>query len=124
MRERQHRIMRLMSANTMDMRGFIGIKPETKPEPKKPYYEIRAKVIVHRNHIDVTAITDLERDLPVFPIRINVIAHNHSSYTHERIWHLYDGKYKIARITRDKTFVRIVEVKDGEARVVEEYVKD
>jgi len=118
------RNMRLMSANSMDMREFIGIKPETKPEPKKPYYEVRARVIVNSKHIDVTAITDLERDLPVFPVRINVVAHNHSMYIHERIWHLYDGTYKIARITRDKTHVRIIEVKNGEARVLREYVTD
>jgi len=124
MTERQRRNMRLMSANSMDMREFIGIKPEAKPVSKKPYYEIRDRVIVNGKHIDVTAITDLERDLPVFPIRINVIAHDHSSYIHERIWHLYDGTYKIARITKEKTHVRIIEVKNGEARVLREYVTD
>jgi len=124
MRKPVHRNMRLMSANSMDMHEFIGVKPEEKPEPKKPYYEIRAKVVVHRHNIDVTAITDVVRDLPVFPIRINVVAHNHSMYIHERIWHLYDGTYKIARITKEKTHVRIIEVKDGEARVIREYVTD
>ena len=116
--------MRLMSGYSMDMREFIGVRAEAKPEPKKPYYEVRAKVIVHRNHIDVTAITDLERDLPVFPIRINVIAHDHSSYIHERIWHLYNGTYKVARITKDKTHVKIIEVRNGEARTVKEYTTD
>jgi hypothetical protein len=108
----------------MDMRQFVDKKPETKPVTKKPYYEVKARVVVHRNHIDVTAITDLERNLPVFPVRINVVAHNHSMYIHERVWHLYDGVYKIARITRDRTHVRIVEVKDGEARTVKEYTTD
>jgi len=124
MTERQRRNMRLMSANSMDMREFIGIKPETKPTEKKPYYEVRAKVIVNSKHIDVTAITDLERNLPVFPIRINVVAHDHSMYIHERIWHLYDGTYKIARITRDKVHVKVIEVKNGEARVLREYTTD
>jgi len=124
MRERQHRNMRLMGTNTMNMNEFIGVRTEEKPREKKPYYEIRAKVIVHRSRIDVTAITDVVRDLPVFPIRINVIAHDHSSYIHERIWHLYNGTYKIARILHDKTIVRIVEVKDGEARTVKEYITD
>ncbi len=118
------RNMRLMSANSRDMREFIGVRTEEKPRERKPYYEIRAKVIVHRSRIDVTAITDVVRDLPVFPIRINVIAHDHSSYIHERIWHLYDGTYKVAHITRDKTHVRIIEVKDGEARTVKEYTTD
>ncbi len=118
------RNMRLMSANSRDMREFIGVRTEEKPRERKPYYEIRAKVIVHRSRIDVTAITDVVRDLPVFPIRINVIAHDHSSYIHERIWHLYDGTYKVAHITRDKTHVRIIEVKDGEARTVKEYITD
>jgi hypothetical protein len=113
-----------MSANSRDMREFIGVRTEEKPRERKPYYEIRAKVIVHRSRIDVTAITDVVRDLPVFPIRINVIAHDHSSYIHERIWHLYDGTYKVAHITRDKTHVRIIEVKDGEARTVKEYITD
>ena len=90
----------------------------------KPYYEIKARIVVHRRLIDVTAITDLERDLPVFPVRINVIAHNHSSYVHEKVWHLYNGTYKIAKITRDKTHVKIIEVKDGEARTVKEYTID
>jgi hypothetical protein len=108
----------------MDMREFIGIKPEAKPTEKKPYYEIKVRVIVNGKYIDVTAITDLERNLPVFPIRINVVAHNHSMYIHERVWHLYDGTYKIARITRDKTHVRIIEVKDGEARTMKEYTTD
>jgi len=124
MDRRPRRNMRLYSGNSMDMKQFIGVRSEEKPREKKPYYEIRAKVIVHKSHIDVTAITDIERDLPVFPIRINVIAHDHSSYIHERIWHLYNGKYKIARITRDKTHVRIIEVKDGEARVLREYTTD
>ncbi len=118
------RNMRLMSANSMDMREFIGIKPETKPEPKKPYYEVRAKVIVNGKYINVTTVTDMRNNLPVFPIRINVIAHNHSMYIHERIWHLYDGTYKIARITKDKVYIRIIEVRDGEARVIREYVTD
>jgi len=113
-----------MGTNTMDMREFIGVRTEEKPREKKPYYEIRAKVIVHKNHIDVTAITDLERNLPVFPVRIYVLSHNHSSYVHNRVWHLYNGTYKIARITRDKTYVKVIEVKDGEARVLKEYVKD
>jgi len=124
MRERQHRNMRLMGTNTMNMNEFIGVRTEKKPREKKPYYEIRAKVIVHRSRIDVTAITDVVRDLPVFPIRINVIAHDHSSYIHERIWHLYNGTYKVAHITRDKTHVRIIEVRDGEARVIREYTTD
>jgi len=124
MDKRPRRNMRLMSANSRDMREFIGIKLETKPETKKPYYEVKARVVVHGKHIDVTAITDMQNQLPVFPVRIYVVSHNHSSYVHDRVWHLYDGKYKIARILRDKTFVRIVEVKDGKARVVEEYVKD
>ena len=124
MDKRSRRNMRLMSANSMDMREFIGIKPETKPTEKKPYYEVRAKVIVNSKHIDVTAITDLERNLPVFPIRINVVAHDHSMYIHERIWHLYDGTYKIARITRDKVHVKVIEVKNGEARVLREYTTD
>ena len=124
MRKPVHRNMRLMCANSMDMHEFIGVKPEEKPEPKKPYYEIRAKVVVHRHNIDVTAITDMVRDLPVYPIKNNVIAHDHSSYIHERIWHLYDGTYKVARITKEKTHVRIIEVKNGEARVIREYVTD
>jgi hypothetical protein len=108
----------------MDMREFIGVRSEEKPKEKKPYYEIRARVIVHGKYIDVTAITDLERNLPVFPLRIYVISHDHSSYVHERTWHLYNGVYKIARITRDKTHVRIIEVRDGEARVIREYTTD
>jgi len=124
MDKRSRRNMRLMSANSRDMREFIGIKPEEKPEPKKPYYEIRARIIVHGRHIDVTSITDLERNLPVFPIRINVIAHDHSMYVHERVWHLYDGVYKIARITRDKVYIRVIEVRDGETRTVKEYTTD
>jgi len=124
MREKKRRIMRLMSANSMDMREFVGARAEAKPIGRKPYYEVKARVVVHRRLIDVTAITDLERDLPVFPVRINVIAHNHSSYVHEKVWHLYNGTYKIARITRDKTHVKIIEVKDGEARTVKEYTMD
>jgi len=124
MDKRPRRNMRLFSGNSVDMRQFVEKKPETKPKERKPYYEIRAKVIVHRSRIDVTAISDVVRDLPVFPVRINVIAHDHSSYIHERIWHLYDGTYKIARITRDKTHVRIIEVKNGEARVIREYTTD
>jgi len=124
MRKSVHRNMRLMGTNTMNMNEFIGVRTEEKPREKKPYYEIRAKVIVHRSRIDVTAITDVVRDLPVFPIRINVIAHDHSSYIHERIWHLYNGTYKVTRITKDKTHVRIIEVKDGEARVIREYTTD
>ena len=124
MRKLVHRNMRLMGTNTMNMNEFIGVRTEKKPREKKPYYEIRAKVIVHRSRIDVTAITDVVRDLPVFPIRINVIAHDHSSYIHERIWHLYNGTYKVAHITRDKTHVRIIEVRDGEARVIREYTTD
>jgi len=124
MRKPVHRNMRLMGTNTMDMREFIGVRTEEKPREKKPYYEIRAKVIVHKSHIDVTAITDIERDLPVFPIRINVIAHDHSSYIHERVWHLYNGTYKIARITKDRTYVKVIEVRDGEARTVKEYTTD
>jgi len=106
------------------MRQFVDKRPETKPKEKKPYYEIRGRVIVNGKHIDVTAVTHMVRDLPVFPIKINVIAHDHSSYIHERIWHLYDGTYKIARITKEKTHVRIIEVKNGEARVLREYVTD
>jgi len=124
MDKRPRRNMRLMSANSRDMREFIGIKPETKPETKKPYYEIRAKIVVHKGHIDVTAITDLERNLPIFPVRIYVVSHNHSSYVHDRVWHLYDGVYKIARITRDRTHVKIIEVRNGEARTVKEYTTD
>ena len=124
MRERQHRNMRLMGTNTMNMRKFIGVRSEEKPKEKKPYYEVRARIVVHKGYIDVTAITDLERNLPVFPLRIYVISHNHSSYVHERTWHLYNGVYKIARITRDKTHVRIIEVRDGEARVIREYTTD
>jgi len=116
--------MRVLGASTMDMRQFVGKKPEEKPKEHKPYYEVRARIIVHRSRIDVTAITDVVRGLPVFPIRINVIAHDHNSYIHERIWHLYDGTYKIARITRDKIYVRIIEVKNGEARVLREYTTD
>jgi len=108
----------------MDMREFVGIKPVEKPTEKKPYCEIRARVIVNSKYIDVTAITDLERGLPIFPIRINVIAHDHSMYIHERVWHLWDGTYKIARITRDRIYVRIIEVRDGETRVIREYTVD
>ena len=121
MDKRPRRNMRLMSANSRDMREFIGIKPEEKPEPKKPYYEIRARIIVHGRHIDVMTITDLERNLPVFPVRIYVISHSHSSYVHERVWHLYNGVYKIARITRDRVYIRVIEVKNGETRVIREY---
>ena len=124
MDKRPRRNMRLFSGNSVDMRQFVDKRPETKPKEKKPYYEIRDRVIVNGKHIDVTAVTDMVRDLPVFPIKINVIAHDHSSYIHERIWHLYDGTYKIARITKEKTHVRIIEVKDGEARVLREYVTD
>jgi hypothetical protein len=99
-------------------------KPEAKPKERKPYYEVKARVIVRRGYIDVTAIEDLERKLPIFPIRINVIAHNHSSYVHERTWHLYNGVYKIARITKDRTYIKVIEVKDGEARVIREYTTD
>ena len=124
MRKSVHRNMRLFSGNSIDMRQFMGKKPEAKPKERKPYYEIRAKVVVHKGHIDVTAITDLERDLPVFPVRIYVLSHNHSSYVHDRVWHLYDGTFKIARITKDKTYIRVIEVKDGEARVLKEYTTD
>ncbi len=121
MDKRPRRNMRLFSGNSMDMRQFMDKKPETKPKERKPYYEVRARIVVHKGYIDVTAITDLERNLPVFPLRTYVISHNHSSYVHERTWHLYNGVYKIARITRDKTHVRIIEVKNGEARVIREY---
>jgi len=124
MDKRPRRNMRLFSGNSMDMRQFVDKKPEVKPKERKPYYEIRARVIVRRGYIDITAIEDLERKLPIFPVRINVIAHNHSFYVHERTWHLYNGVYKIARITRDKTHVRIIEVRDGEARVIREYTTD
>jgi len=124
MDKRPRRNMRLFSGNSMDMRQYIGVRSEEKPKEHKPYYEIRARVIVRRGYIDITAIEDLERKLPIFPIRINVIVHNHSFYVHERTWHLYNGVYKIARITRDKTHVRIIEVKDGEARVIREYTTD
>ena len=124
MDKRPRRNMRLMSANSRDMREFVGVRTEEKPKEKKPYYEVRARIVVHKGYIDVTAITDLERNLYVFPVRIYVISHNHSSYVHERTWHLYNGVYKIARITKDKTHVRIIEVKDGEARVLREYVTD
>jgi len=118
------RNMRLFSGNSMDMGQFVDKKPETKPKERKPYYEIHARVIVRRGYIDVTAIEDLERKLPIFPVRIYVVSHNHSSYVHDRVWHLYNGVYKIARITRDKTYVRIIEVKNGEARVIREYTTD
>ena len=124
MTERQRRNMRVLGASTMDMRQFMDKKPETKPKERKPYYEIRARVIVHGKHIDVTAVTDMRNNLPVFPVKVYVLSHNHSSYVHERIWHLYNGTYKIARILHDKTIVRIVEVKDGEARIVKEYTTD
>lgn len=124
MTERQRRNMRVLGASTMDMRQFVDKKPEVKPKERKPYYEIRAKVIVHGKHIDVTAVTDMRNNLPVFPVRIYVVSHNHSSYVHDRVWHLYNGTYKIARILHDKTIVRIVEVKDGEARTVKEYTTD
>jgi len=124
MTERQRRNMRVLGASTMDMRQFVDKKPEIKPKERKPYYEIRARVIVHGKHIDVTAITDMRNNLPVFPVRIYVVSHNHSSYVHDRVWHLYNGTYKIARILHDKTIVRIVEVKDGEARTVKEYTTD
>ena len=116
--------MRLMGTNTMDMRQFIGIRTETKPKERKPYYEVKARVVVHDKHIDVTAITDMRNQLPVFPVRIYVLSHNHSSYIHERIWHLYDGTYKVARITKDKTHVKVIEVRNGEARVIREYTTD
>ena len=124
MDRRPRRNMRLMGTNTMDMRQFVDKKPEAKPKERKPYYEVRARVVVHKGRIDVTAITDLERNLPVFPVRIYVITHDHSNYIHERIWHLYDGAYKIARISRDRTYVKIVEVRNGEARVLREYITD
>jgi len=124
MRKPVHKNMRLMGTNTMDMRQFVDKKPETKPKERKPYYEVKAKVVVHDKHIDITAVTDMRNNLPVFPVRIYVLSHNHSSYVHERIWHLYNGTYKIARITRDKTHVKIIEVKDGEARVIREYSTD
>jgi len=124
MDKRPRRNMRLFSGNSMDMRQFVDKKPEVKPKERKPYYEIRARVIVRRGYIDVTAIEDLERKLPIFPVRIYVVSHNHSSYVHDRVWHLYNGTYKIARILHDKTIVRIVEVKDGEARIVKEYTTD
>ena len=124
MDKRPRRNMRLMGANSRDMREFIGIKPEEKPREKKPYYEIRARVIVHGKHIDVTAVTDMRNNLPVFPVRIYVVSRNHSSYVHDRVWHLYNGTYKVAHITKDKTHVRIIEVKDGEARVIREYTTD
>ena len=124
MRKPVHKNMRLYSGNSMDMKQFIGVRTEEKPGEKKPYYEVRARIVVHKGYIDVTAITDLERNLPVFPLRIYVISHNHSSYVHERTWHLYNGVYKIARITRDKTHVKIIEVKNGEARVIREYTTD
>jgi hypothetical protein len=106
------------------MRQFVDKKPETKPKERKPYYEIRARVVVHGKHIDVTAVTDLERNLPVFPIRIYVIAHDHNKYVHERVWCLCDGTYKVARITRERVYVKIIEVKNGEARVIREYTTD
>jgi hypothetical protein len=106
------------------MRQYIGVRSVEKPKEKKPYYEIRARVIVHGKYIDVTAVTDMRNNLPVFPVRVYVLSHSHSSYVHERIWHLYDGTYKVARITRDKTHVRIIEVRDGEARVIREYTTD
>jgi len=116
--------MRLFSGNSMDMRQFVDKKPEVKPKERKPYYEIRARVIVHGKHIDVTAVTDMRNNLPIFPVRIYVVSHNHSSYVHDRVWHLYNGTYKVAHITKDKTHVRIIEVKDGEARVIREYTTD
>ena len=122
--ERQRRNMRLFSGNSVDMRQFVDKKPEAKPKERKPYYEVKAKVVVHDKHIDVTAVTDMRNNLPVFPVRVYVLSHNHSSYVHERIWHLYNGTYKIARITRDKTHVKVIEVKDGETRVVREYTTD
>jgi len=124
MDKRPRRNMRLFSGNSMDMRQFVDKKPEVKPKERKPYYEIRARVIVHGKHIDVTAVTDMRNNLPVFPVRIYVVSHNHSSYVHDRVWHLYNGTYKIARILHNKTIVRIVEVKDGEARTVKEYTTD
>jgi hypothetical protein len=113
-----------MSAGSMDMREFIGVNEVEKPREKKPYYEVKAKVVVHGKHIDVTAVTDMRNNLPVFPVRIYVVSHNHSSYVHERVWHLYDGTYKIARILNDKTHVKIIEVRNGEARVIREYTTD
>ncbi len=124
MRKPVHRNMRLMGTNTMNMNEFIGVGSEAKPKEHKPYYEVKARVVVHDRHIDVIAITDLERNLPVFPVRIYVLSHDHDRYVHERTWHLYNGVYKIARITKDKTHVRIIEVRDGEARVIREYVTD
>jgi len=124
MDKRPRRNMRLFSGNSMDMRQFVDKKPEVKPKERKPYYEIRARVIVHGKHIDVTAVTDMRNNLPIFPVRIYVVSHNHSSYVHDRVWHLYNGTYKVAHITKDKTHVRIIEVKDGEARVIREYTTD
>ena len=124
MRKPVHKNMRLMSANSRDMREFIGVRTEEPKERKKPYYEVRARIIVHKGHIDVTAITDMRNQLPVFPVKIYVVSHNHSDYVHERIWHLYNGKYKIARITGNRTYVKVIEVMNGEARVLEEYTTD
>ena len=79
---------------------------------------------MHDRHIDVTAVTDMRNNLPVFPVRIYVLSHDHSSYVQERVWHLYDGVYKIARITKDKVYVKVIEVRGGEARTVKEYTTD
>ena len=124
MDKRLRRNMRVLGASTMDMRQFMDKKPESKPKERKPYYEVKARVVVHDRHIDVTTVTDMRNNLPVFPVRIYVLSHDHSSYVHERVWHLYDGVYKIARITKDKVHVKVIEVRDGEARVIREYITD
>ncbi|MCG2892914.1 MAG: hypothetical protein L7H00_05200, partial [Vulcanisaeta sp.] len=71
-----------------------------------------------------TTVTDMRNNLPIFPVRIYVLSHDHNKYVHERVWHLYDGVYKIARITRDKVHVKVIEVRGGEARVIREYTTD
>ena len=124
MTERQRRNMRVLGASTMDMRQFVDKKPESKPKERKPYYEVKARVVVHDRHIDVTTVTDMRNNLPIFPVRIYVLSHDHNKYVHERVWHLYDGVYKIARITRDKVHVKVIEVRDGETRVLREYTTD
>jgi len=122
MDKRPRRNRRVLGASTMDMREFIGVKAEAKSREKKPYYEIRARVIVRKNYIDVTAVTDMRNNISIAPVMIYVISHDHDKYMKEYTWHLYDGVYKIARILRDKVIVRIIEVKNGEARVIREYV--
>jgi len=124
MRKSVHRNMRLYSGNSVDMRQFMDKKPEAKPKERKPYYEVKARVVVHGKHIDITAVTDMRNNLPVFPVRIYVVSHDHSNYVHDRVWHLYDGTYKVARITKDRTHVKIIEVRNGEARVIREYTTD